>query len=185
MELDSKFIRAAALFVADNKDCRHVLQSVYVEVQNSRMHVVATDGAALFHWAGSTDLPSGKWLIDVTTVKSLPKGFLTLNVVGDVLEITTGAIRITVPANERVFPDFRWVIPKSCSGELAQYDLEILANVAKAAKLLGAKHPGWQHLHFNGTGPGVIQPWDGVTIIGMPMRESGTSDEQRHYSCPV
>jgi hypothetical protein len=67
------------------------------------------------------------------------------------------------------FPDYRRVVPKEFSGEVAQFDLAQLAAVAAGGRLLGG---GAVRVSHNGGGPALLTFGDRGDCYGilMPLR---------------
>lgn len=142
----------AALCTAGKSDIRPYLNGVYVEATDMETRLSSTNGVA-----GSMQRADAKGENDVDgrTVRMIvPRHALEgvknhkllrtveINDDGGTWALVDYPARISfVPIEDR-FPDMRRVIPRTTSGEIAQFDPELIGQFAKAAKVLGATYKG-------------------------------------------
>lgn len=183
MKIDHKVIRAL-LAIAAKHDVRYYLKSIAVDARASDVTLVATDGHALLAVpiteadvetrppegvyviprealeavkpakAGKTVLPID---IQVVTAPDQPDpDRLGVTIKGKTSITITGATSaVTAPIDGR-YPDWRRVIPRSRSGEPAQYQPRLIDALGAAAELLGA----FPAIHHNGQA-GALVTFDG------------------------
>ena len=158
----------ALLTVAAKSDVRFYLNAICIDVRESDTTLVATDGTILLAVpvVPIEPMPAGQWILDRDHAE-LIKGKECMIVVED------GKIKISgkngllpfAPVDGK-FPDWRLVMPKESSGEMAQFNPELIARIGKAFDLLGAKFPT---IHHNGkNGAKVSSDCEALGII-MPM----------------
>lgn len=70
------------------------------------------------------------------------------------------------------FPEWQRLMPSKVSGELAQYDVDLLITCRKARKLLAHEAPQWVYPAHNGSGPALVGISDDAVAIVMPIRGS-------------
>jgi hypothetical protein len=90
------------------------------------------------------------------------------------------AARITNPGTSQDFgftpldgkyPDYTKVIPTETSGEVAQFDVDLLSLFAQVNKGLGSKYPGRIKIEHNGERGALVHLWDAaLTGVIMPFR---------------
>ena len=163
---------AAALAVAPKKDIRYCLNGVLYD------HIdrcwVATDGKCLIRTPNDTASIEG-----ATGDLILPRDFVEALVktkqkstglsVSDGF-VVSGMFRCT-PV-DGVYPDWRRFIQSEVSGEVAQFDVSILAKLAAANKALGIKHYGCLIIERNGKGPALVKLQSGCVGVAMPFTPS-------------
>jgi hypothetical protein len=189
MELSLRKSDLKAAFICSAvKDIRYYLQGVYLEFSPSPngaatdgiLTFAATDGHILF--AGTAPAVFNEdpqsapfWMIipndavktaiktknDVVILRSLPDGRYSL---GDT---------IFAPVDAK-FPDFRRVIPASVSGEIGNYDPELLVRGNDALREYFNSKKRVYRLNHNGTNAGVIcgDSRDALVVV-MPIRTEG------------
>jgi hypothetical protein len=81
-----------------------------------------------------------------------------------------GGATMTAPLLDDRYPEWRRVVPLTCSGEVAQFDAEYIAAFGKAHKLMGGKYsPAIAH---NGNDAArILLAGDAVGVL-MPFRET-------------
>ena len=67
------------------------------------------------------------------------------------------------------YPEWRRVMPSKISGELAQYDVDLLLTCRKARKLLAHDAPQYVYPAHNGSGPALVGISDDAIAIVMPI----------------
>jgi DNA polymerase III sliding clamp (beta) subunit (PCNA family) len=171
----------ALLPLAAKKDVRNYLNGVYVDFQRDKTVYVATNGRALGRYVDIVENEHVFSLIipgDVVNhFKHKPKhakwGDLIFNpethtasLVGPVAGPSFGFTPL-----EGKFPDVSKVIPSNTSGEVAQFDAELLSLFARVNKSFGAKFPGRFKIDHNGTGGALVHlSREEFTGVIMPFR---------------
>lgn len=189
-------IKAALLFAGD-QDVRGYLNGVCVEHSPRGLRLVATDGHRMIVYnvdgAECTE-DTIRFVIarDVlkAALKLVPKRGDSIvctwkqtrspdperpgvTVIGSAV-VTVGEIT-TQDLQDHLgkFPDIERVIPREVTGEVAQYDVEYLAEAKKAAILLGNR---FISVGYNGTSPALINLSANAFAIVMPRRGDAPSD---------
>lgn len=139
----------AALCTAGKADIRKNLNGVYLEATNLETRLSSTDGhvAALQRAdaKGDNEVDSVVRMIiprdaveRVKVSKTLPT--VEINDEGGQWGLVDFLTRTPFTPLEGTFPDCHRVLPRSTSGEAAQFDPDLIAKFAKAAKVLGATY---------------------------------------------
>tara|TARA_R110000868_G_C10767010_1_gene754390 strand:+ start:418 stop:1005 length:588 start_codon:yes stop_codon:yes gene_type:complete len=170
----------ALLICAAKQDVRYYLKGVLVDARASDVTLVTTDGHRLLAYPVATDaieaLTVGQYIIPreaLEAVKPCKAGRVTLPITIEIdtakgLENKiTGATSVVTPLIDGKFPDWRRVLPKTVSGEPAQYQAEYLGDFGRIAELLGTKHP---HVHHNGSSAAIVGNLGAALGVLMPMR---------------
>jgi DNA polymerase-3 subunit beta len=175
-------IQAVMLF-AGKKDIRYYLNGACIDTGEHGAHLVATDGHTLAVACISTEpLPAGQIIIPrdmLDGIKAGKKGNAIVTVTYDdtqapdikqrKITINNDGIESTMQELDGRYPDYRRVIPKTLSGEIAQFQIEYLMRGQKAAEILGGKY--CEILH-NGNNTAVLATGhDDFIAIVMPIRE--------------
>jgi hypothetical protein len=168
---------AAVAIASAKKDHRYYLKGVHVAAADNLMQYTATDGHRIHRFACCDHY--GAWtavIIPIDAVDQITKGakgqVITIEQSDRMVTLTRAdGLAVTCAAVDGTFPDVDRVIPKSVSGETAQFNPALLADVSKALKLLTGKALHG-HVHHNGNSPAVIgcsqAPQFGALV--MPMR---------------
>jgi DNA polymerase III subunit beta len=168
---------AAAIHSAAKQDIRYYLNGVYVEATEDETRCISTDGYGVIALrADSVNGMGGTNLIDLIVPRDVVervvkatkgKGQISLQRTdGHWSVVTTVGTFPFAPVDGR-FPQYRSVIPHSPSGELGQFDPELLIRFTKAAKALGFK--GSPEITHNGTS-GALVTLDGMgEFLGVVM----------------
>jgi DNA polymerase III sliding clamp (beta) subunit (PCNA family) len=174
-------ILRALLPLAAKKDPRRYLNGVYIEFQCDKTVYVATNGYVLGKYVEAVENEHVfSVIVPGDVVKQLkPKsgtakwGDLIFNPEANTARIINpgaGQDFGFAPLNGK-FPDVSKVIPSSTSGEVAQFDAELLYLFAQVNKSFGAKYPGRIKLDHNGTGGALVHLCRGeFTGVIMPVR---------------
>lgn len=170
----------ALLICAAKQDVRYYLNGVCVDARASDVTLVTTDGHRMLAYPVATDaieaLTVGQYIIPreaLEAVKPAKAGRVTLPITIEIdtakgLENKiTGATSVVTPLIDGKFPDWRRVLPKTVSGEPAQYQAEYLGDFGRIAELLGTKHP---HVHHNGSSAAIVGNLGAALGVLMPMR---------------
>lgn len=171
----------ALLICAAKQDVRYYLKGVLVDARaNGDVILVTTDGHRMLAYPVAVDaieaLAPGQYIIPreaLEAVKPCKAGRITLPIT---IEIDvahgrenkiTGATSTVTPLIDGKFPDWRRVLPKTVSGEPAQYQAEYLGDFGRIADLLGTKYP---HIHHNGSSAAIVGNLGAALGVLMPMR---------------
>jgi len=140
------------------KDIRYYLNGVLLEVSNSIIRIVATDGHLLGVYQqsnkGGDEGEFFKIIIPNEVISKLEKKVLqhTLTTDGYKCEIDN----IGFSAIDGTFPDYMRVFPTGkVSGEIAQFNPDFIARFTKVGKALGMKNP-MPTIGHNGTGTALV-----------------------------
>lgn len=148
---------SAASMCAPIKHIRTNLNSVCVDFNvDGKVYIVAIDGnCAFIDELGEHIFESHQITIPLNTVKlalATKDKCVLLEKVGN--SYTLNDVPFT--PNNSSFPDWQRVVPNKTSGEVANYDYDLLAKGQKAMrKALGAKHSFFELKH-NGASAGVM-----------------------------
>lgn len=182
--IPTNHLRAALLFAPTN-DIRHYLNGVLVDASPGRDdgRLVACDGHTMMVARLGADsierqcseeaeepfsciIPRDVVARIVATV-----GKSTLHAALRIDEHCTlihgGTSEQFTPLDGR-YPDYLRVIPRQCSGVVAQFNADYVARCAKAAKIYGRRFsPAWEH---NGSGSAIVHNIDNdVCAVVMPL----------------
>ena len=184
----------ALLICAAKQDVRYYLKGVLVDARASDVTLVTTDGHRMLAYPVATDaieaLAPGQYIIPreaLEAVKPCKAGRVTLPITIEIVtapdqpdleragvtikgktSITvTGATSAVTAPIDGTYPDWRRVLPKTVSGEPAQYQAEYLGDFGRIADLLGTKYP---HIHYNGSSAAIVGNLGAALGVLMPMR---------------
>ena len=137
----------ALLTAAPKKDIRFYLNGICVDASKDTVVLVATDGHMMLSFPVSDDAIedriNGQFIIDrvdLDAIKPAKAGKHTLPLVIEVDDkgyTISGATKAVNTLVEGKFPDWRRVVPQTLSGELAQFNLELLSRINDIRKALG------------------------------------------------
>lgn len=171
--INTAHLKAAYQFTAE-ADVRYYLNGVFAEVRASETRLVATDGNMAGVLRDVCVLGDQDVLPDVIIPNETVKLAITnkspcITLAFDDGKWSLAGISFTPVAG--VFPAYRRIIPRRCSGEAAQFNVEFLGRFLKAAKALGVKsQPIIRH---NGEGGAQVQFYgrdDEFVGVIMPLR---------------
>jgi DNA polymerase III sliding clamp (beta) subunit (PCNA family) len=174
-------LRALLPLAAKKETLRYYLNGVYVDFQRDKTIYVATNGAVLGLYTESIDNDHPFSVIFPADVVKQLKPKPGTGKWGDLIfdpEINTARI-INFAASqdfgftplEGKFPDHTKVIPAETSGEVAQFDAELLYLFAQVNKSLGAKFPGRIKIDHNGEAGALVHLFrDEFLGVIMPFR---------------
>lgn len=182
MQINIKTINALAKYIAPKSDIRAYLNGVLVEVTENGRFYVATDGHKLvtIREARQETDKNGQWILprDVILGIKLQKERRSIKEYAD-LETEGAKAKLDYCGTGTVFafvdgkfPDWRRVIPSKTSGEVAQFNPDLLAAVRDcAAATVGiGRYEGLNILH-NGDSASLYQCNDHTFIaVIMPLR---------------
>jgi DNA polymerase III sliding clamp (beta) subunit (PCNA family) len=180
-------LKAVNLLSAD-KDVRYYLIGVQVTATATATRLTATDGHALgIHQSEQQN--EGVDFVEmiipndvIKLIKSASKNVDTVVIeTADGITGTIGAITgaaVSFKAIDGKFPDVQRIMPKSLSGEPAQFQPYLLERFSKASKLLGSKN-GLINVAYNGASTALVKIDATQNFIGlvMPLRPIYDTDE--------
>lgn len=180
-------LKAVNLLSAD-KDVRYYLIGVQVTATATATRLTATDGHALgIHQSEQQN--EGVDFVEmiipndvIKLIKSASKNVDTVVIdTADGITGTIGAITgaaVSFKAIDGKFPDVQRIMPKSLSGEPAQFQPYLLEKFSKASKLLGSKN-GLINVAYNGPSTALVKIDATQNFIGlvMPLRPIYDTDE--------
>jgi DNA polymerase-3 subunit beta len=173
-------LKAVNLLSAD-KDLRHYLNGVHVSATATATRLTATDGHALGMFQSDQQnegVDFVEMIISTDVIKLLKSASKTVDTVvietADGITGTIGAITgaaVSFKAIDGRFPDVQRIMPKSLSGEPAQFQPYLLERFSKASKLLGSKN-GLINVAYNGASTALVKIDATQNFIGlvMPLR---------------
>jgi DNA polymerase III sliding clamp (beta) subunit (PCNA family) len=171
----------ALLPLAAKKDTRSYLNGVFVDFQPTKTIYAATNGAVLGLY---TEAVENEYVFSVTipgdVVKQLKPKPGTAKWGDLIFDPEAKTARITNPGAgqdfgftplDGKFPDVSKVIPSSTTGEVAQFDAELLYLFAQVNKSFGAKSPGRFKLDHSGNAGALVHLFrDEFIGVIMPVR---------------
>jgi DNA polymerase-3 subunit beta len=186
MQIKLNYLKAANC-AASTEATRYYLRGVSLTVTGNDIIYAATDGSKLIALRQDLDgqqdiLPKGGTIIPSSLIAQI-KQTRQSRLCGDVAEISvvdgvvtlavTGGATYADKAIDGSFPDWRRVIPQTVSGDVAQFDPELLAAFAKARKALNGGRSKFITIGHNGSGPALVSfadsNDDGFGVL-MPIR---------------
>jgi len=137
----------ALLTAAPKKDMRYYLNGICVDATKDTVVLVATDGHMMISFPISADAIedriNGQFIIDrvdLDAIKPAKAGKHTLPLIIEVDDkgyTISGATKAVNTLVDGKFPDWRRVVPQTLSGELAQFNLELLSRIDDIRKVFG------------------------------------------------
>jgi DNA polymerase-3 subunit beta len=183
VNIDLNLVKACAV-CASKEEARYYLNGVYITSDGEALVSVATDGHRLAAFRHTIDQDAPLAPFGVIVPLAIIAG-IKLNKVGTIAtlahveglkwSIAHNGQSITFDAVDGTFPDWRRVVPKEASGEVAQFNPSYIGDFAKIAKILGGKKDTPVIIAHNGSGPSLVSfgvDIDGIACL-MPIREKG------------
>lgn len=170
----------ALLTAAPKKDIRYYLNGICVDASKETVVLVATDGHMMLCFPVSADdiedRIEGQFIIDrvdLDAIKPAKAGKHTLPLVIEISDkgyTISGATKAVNTLVDGKFPDWRRVVPQTISGELAQFNLELLSRINDIRKVLGQDEYATT-IHHNGRSCAQVSglKHDALLML-MPMR---------------
>lgn len=183
VNIDLNLVKAAAICTSKD-EYRYYLNGVFITSDGESLVSVATDGHRLAAFRHTLDqaaplAPFGV-IVPLAIISGLKiaRGDSTAtlaHVEGLKWSIAHNGQSITFDAIDGTFPDWRRVVPKETSGEVAQFNPAYIGDFAKIAKILGGKENTPVIIAHNGGGPSLVSFGDDVDGIAclMPIRDKG------------
>ena len=185
----------ALLICAAKQDVRYYLKGICVDARaNGDVVLVTTDGHRMLAYPVAADaieaLAPGQYIIPreaLEAVKPCKAGRTTLPIT---IEIDvahgrenkiTGATSTVTPLIDGKFPDWRRVMPKTVSGEPAQYNPEYVSGFGDICKLLGGKYGPF--INYNGSSAAPVTNLGPALGVIMPLRLDG--DDVKFSALPA
>ena len=171
-------MKGLALFAAIKANRRYP-NGVHVEQRANQTLLMATDGAmcAVLRLDVTSDTDV-EYLIPTTLLANVKtnKGLVTVDYDGMNVILAQDGTTVTAKHDEGNFPDVRRVIPSSVSGELAHFNLHLLARIAKAYTLFSGSKECTPSLIANGTGAALIDMRRAdITGVIMPLNPNAAT----------
>ena len=173
-------LKAVNLLSAD-KNIRYYLNGVHVSATATATRLTATDGHALgIHQSEQQNegVDFVEMIISTDVIKLIKSASKNVDIVvidtEDGITGTIGSITgaaVSFKAIDGKFPDVQRVMPKTISGETAQFQPYLLEKFSKASKLLGSKK-GLINVAYNGTSTALVKIDATQDFMGlvMPLR---------------
>lgn len=169
----------ALLLIAAKGDRRTYLNGICIDVRHSDAVAVVTNGHKLMAVPVTLDADtpavSGQYIIGRDVLDSFKAGkgahvSVTINATARTVTLTAGGSTLTATLLDERYPEWRRVVPLTCSGEVAQFDAEYVGAFGKAHKLMGGKYsPSIAH---NGNDAArILLAGDAIGVL-MPFRET-------------
>jgi DNA polymerase-3 subunit beta len=178
----------ALLAIAPKQDVRYYLNGIHVDTAKGRL--VAIDGRmmllAKFDAVMTADFPPTTIERDhmARAIKAAPKKAETIAVTltheiqdgSDDITRTVTLDGIAGKATDGRYPDYEKVIPTTTSGELAQFDMELLSTMNDAIRIVIGGHKYSCALAHNGTAAAVMTHDAIPDVAGIVMPMCGEPD---------
>lgn len=167
----------ALLNIAAKGDLRYYLNGIAIDVRSADTTLVATDGHILLAVPVAHDLemPVGVHIIDRASLDNLKLS----SKAGSVLDIVINDGHATIKCNgsetrttlvDATYPDWRSVIPRTSSGECAQFNPELLVRLQTAFRLILGSKSDVPTVHYNGNKGAMVTSDCAALGIVMPCR---------------
>jgi DNA polymerase-3 subunit beta len=177
----------ALLTAAPKKDIRYYLNGICVDASKETVVLVATDGHMMLCFPVSAgaieDRIEGHFIIDrvdLDAIKPMKAGKHTLPLIIEVDEkgyTISGATKAVNTLVDGKFPDWRRVVPQTLSGELAQFNLELLSRINDICKIFGQDEYATT-IHHNGRSCAQVTGLKHHALLMlMPMRNDATQGD--------
>lgn len=176
MLIKAQYLKASLLF-AGTKDIRYFINGVMLEVRNSNVRLVATDGYRLsvFNCGTESGVPDMEFIIPRAVIEQLKlkDGHVEITFHYKLIKLSYNNATIQTDSIDGKFPDYRRVLPRDpMSGRNAQFQTGFMADLDKAWKIL---NPGDKlssaYIVHNGKGPAIIDlACVDFTGLIMPLR---------------
>lgn len=183
MELNVKYLKAAAIVASKEKPLRHYLTGVAVQAGDNGAFIVATDGHRALAFRQTSEAQAPVDIIIPTEIIAGVKPHKGVDIVYLTRESENrwridycGASIVFSPI-DGTFPDWRRLVPKAVSGETAQFNPAYVGDFAKVAKALAAKGHCVTIAH-NGNGPALVSFGDDIDGFGLLMPRRAQASEK-------
>lgn len=177
----------ALLTAAPKKDMRYYLNGICVDATKDTVVLVATDGHMMLSFPISADAIenriNGQFIIDrvdLDAIKPAKAGKHTLPLIIEVDDkgyTISGATKAVNSLVDGKFPDWRRVVPQTLSGELAQFNLDLLSRINDIRKVFGQDEYATT-IHHNGRSCAQVTGLKHhALLLLMPMRNDATQGD--------
>lgn len=178
--INQNALKAISLFMANN-DTRWYLKGILVEANATETRLVATDGHALaMHRDQRNNAPndcdSFAGIIPAEAVKAALKIKMPRNVEWLALKVdgTRGALEfcgtsVGFEFIDAKFPDYLRALPSTTTGEVAQYDPDLLVRFKRAGEALTGSKKGFIAVRSNGDAAALVDVVGCVDFAGIVM----------------
>jgi DNA polymerase III sliding clamp (beta) subunit (PCNA family) len=192
LTISAHILPAMAILAADKKDIRAHIRGVYLEVSAKEIRFAATNGVVMGVYRIEQDNPditeTIRCIIPAELIAGI-KGNNTLTLeIGEPsderrlqreLTVSQGGPKQTMQSVSQAYPDYRRVIPATTSGELAQFDPDLLIQLKKFGKALQA-NKGYFALAYNGEKSAIADfHTKNLMAVVMPFR-----NEEKYRAAP-
>jgi DNA polymerase-3 subunit beta len=192
-------LKTVALF-ASVEDVRYYLNGINLELRRSEVRLVATNGHIAGMYRVQQDIPDlphdvvTNVIIPNALLKNLKGSFVEIEIGEQIqhegykhpsnerpISINCGGVTVSGKTLDGVYPDYYRVIPRTTSGEMAQFNPHYLAVIEKAYVALHGKPRKDDFINaalmHNGTAPALIQLGDdNFAGVVVPYRNEGSKD---------
>jgi len=173
MQINVNYLKAAAVAVG-KEETRYYLKGVAIQANQKGVFIVATDGHRLAAFRQAPELENlteCSIIIPIETINALKTREETVEL-GKINGAQYMLGNLIFEPIDGTFPEWRRIIPKETSGEIAQFNAAYMADWAKMTKALGKKDAKIIISH-NGDSPALVHfglpDIDGFGVI-MPFR---------------
>jgi DNA polymerase-3 subunit beta len=184
--IDHAIIKAL-LTAAPKKDIRFYLNVICVDASKETVVLVATDGHMMLCFPVSAnaieDRIEGQFIIDRVDLDAIKPAKAGKHMLPLVIEISdkgytiSGATKAVNTLVDGKFPDWRRVVPQTISGELAQFNLELLSRINDIRKIFGQDEYATT-IHHNGRSCAQVTGLKHHALLMlMPMRNDATQGD--------
>jgi DNA polymerase-3 subunit beta len=184
--IDHAIIKAL-LTAAPKKDIRFYLNGICVDASKETVVLVATDGHMMLCFPVSAnaieDRIEGQFIIDRVDLDAIKPAKAGKHMLPLVIEISdkgytiSGATKAVNTLVDGKFPDWRRVVPQTISGELAQFNLELLSRINDIRKIFGQDEYATT-IHHNGRSCAQVTGLKHHALLMlMPMRNDATQGD--------
>lgn len=188
VQINIKALRAVSRF-SGKQDIRYYLNGVYVQASPVETRLTATNGHALALYSGvQSDENTNGGYADVIIPLDAVSAILKVKPYNKNMETVTlsndnGQWKIEFCGNsvtffpvDAKFPDYMRVIPREVSGEVAQYQVDILARCQDAACDFRGKKAPFISVKHNGNGAGLVDCGvERFVVVVMPWNDKNAA----------
>jgi DNA polymerase-3 subunit beta len=173
MKLNVNYLKAAAL-AAGKEEVRYYLKGVAIQASDKGVFIVATDGhrAVAFRQDETYEDPPFSIIIPLEAINAMKTKEETVELIDNGQHVWHVGNVMFTPI-DYTYPDWRRIVPKETSGEIAQFNAGYVGDFAKIAKTLGKGTP--VHIAHNGYGASLVtfgRDVDGFGLL-MPLMRQG------------
>lgn len=158
---------------------RPQIGGVNIETHNGRIVGVATDGHRLLALElGESETPVNMFIPSDVLAKfkvgARTNDETTLVSEGETVTVSCAGINITFEKSERIYPDWKRIIPREFNGEVGQFNADYLASFRKASKAISGNE-FFRLIHNGEQAARVLLPIEQTHVaVIMPVRANNT-----------